>query len=189
MDKVLIVSSSEKGTELLGEILSGVGLVQTDSSTCGSEARRRLSEGDYDLVIINVPLSDEQGTELAADIAADSDTGVILLVRAEIADRVQASVEDSGVFVVAKPVSRQLLYQAVKFVTVSRKRVQAARAKAMALQKKLDDLKVIDRAKCCLIQYLKMTEPQAHRHIEKQAMDQRTSKREVAEKILVTLET
>ena len=42
----------------------------------------------------------------------------------------------------------------------------------------------MDRAKCVLIEYLKMTESEAHRFIEKQAMDMRITKREVAERIL-----
>ena len=39
-----------------------------------------------------------------------------------------------------------------------------------------------------LIQYLSMTESQAHRYIEKQAMDMRLPKRAVAESILNTYE-
>ena len=50
-------------------------------------------------------------------------------------------------------------------------------------------MRLIDRAKCVLIQYLTMTEPQAHRYIEKQAMDTRTTRREVAQQILRTYET
>ncbi|MBO5438043.1 MAG: ANTAR domain-containing protein, partial [Thermoguttaceae bacterium] len=36
-----------------------------------------------------------------------------------------------------------------------------------------------DRAKCVLIEYLNMTEADAHRYIEKQAMDLRRSKRDL----------
>ena len=46
----------------------------------------------------------------------------------------------------------------------------------------------MDRAKCVLIQYLNMTETQAHRYIEKQAMDLRTTRRQIAEGILKTYE-
>ena len=38
--------------------------------------------------------------------------------------------------------------------------------------------------KCILVEYLRMSEQQAHRYIEKQAMDMRTSKRNIAENIL-----
>lgn len=38
------------------------------------------------------------------------------------------------------------------------------------LQEKIAEIRLVDRAKCALIQYADMTEPQAHRYIEKQAM-------------------
>ena len=52
------------------------------------------------------------------------------------------------------------------------------------LLKQVDDIKKIDRAKCLLIQYNKMTEDEAHRYLEKQAMDLRISRRAVADKII-----
>ncbi len=56
------------------------------------------------------------------------------------------------------------------------------------LNKKLEDLKIIDRAKIALIQRLGYTESEAHKHIERQAMNLRVSKREVAVSILKTYE-
>jgi response regulator NasT len=56
------------------------------------------------------------------------------------------------------------------------------------LQKKIEAIRLVDRAKCVLIQYLNMTEPQAHRYIEKQAMDLRQSRVATAENILKTYE-
>ena len=73
--------------------------------------------------------------------------------------------------------------------------LQATRARMMnvmkeysKLQTKIEEARLVNRAKCILIQYLKLTEPQAHRYIEKQAMDQRLSKTEVAQNILKTYE-
>ena len=57
-------------------------------------------------------------------------------------------------------------------------------SKNVQLQNKIDDIKLIDRAKCLLIQFLDVTEPEAHRFIEKQAMDKRITKKEIAEAIL-----
>jgi response regulator NasT len=56
------------------------------------------------------------------------------------------------------------------------------------LQKKIEEMRMVDRAKCALIQYLRMTEQQAHRHIEKQAMDTRQTKMQVARDIVNTYE-
>ena len=52
------------------------------------------------------------------------------------------------------------------------------------LKKKLEELRLVDRAKCMLIAYEGMSETQAHRHIEKQAMDTRSTRKTVAEHIL-----
>ena len=52
------------------------------------------------------------------------------------------------------------------------------------LQKKVDEIRLIARAKCMLIEHQNMTEPQAHRLIEKQAMDNRVTRKEIAKAIL-----
>ena len=54
----------------------------------------------------------------------------------------------------------------------------------LQLQKKIDEIRMVDRAKCALIQYLSMTEPQAHRYIEKQAMDRRQTRMQIAQSII-----
>lgn len=49
---------------------------------------------------------------------------------------------------------------------------------------KLKEIRTVDRAKCLLIQYQQMTEKEAHRLIEKRAMDRRVGKLKIAEEIL-----
>ena len=49
---------------------------------------------------------------------------------------------------------------------------------------RIEEIRVINRAKSALMKYLKFTEPQAHRYIEKQAMNNRQTRREVAEHII-----
>ena len=53
-------------------------------------------------------------------------------------------------------------------------------------EEKIDEIRLVNRAKWLLIECLSMTEADAHRYIEKQAMDLRLSKREVAENIIKT---
>lgn len=57
------------------------------------------------------------------------------------------------------------------------------------LRQKIEDIRLVDRAKCVLIEYLKMSEAQAHKYIEKQAMDLRQTRQEVATAILKTYES
>jgi AmiR/NasT family two-component response regulator len=52
-----------------------------------------------------------------------------------------------------------------------------------------EEMEIINRAKTTLMEYLGFTEPQAHRYIEKHAMDMRVTKIEIAKNILKIYES
>ena len=56
------------------------------------------------------------------------------------------------------------------------------------LRHMVEDMKIINRAKFLLITCLNMSEEQAHRYLEKQAMDLRVSKVQVAMQVIKTYE-
>lgn len=58
----------------------------------------------------------------------------------------------------------------------------------LKLKQKEQERHLVTRAKGVLMQYLNMTEEQAHRYIEKQAMDMRSTKKSIALSILSTYE-
>lgn len=187
-EQVLLVGGTEKSRALLQALVPPGSCTMSRMCQSGSEARRLRNEADWSLILINTPLNDESGLELAMELAEQTMAAVLLLVKAELADTVMARVEQSGVMVVAKPVSRPLFEQAERFAMAARNRLTALHAENERLEKKLAEQRLIDRAKCVLIQYLGMTEQQAHRHIEKQAMDTRQTKSVVARNILSTYE-
>lgn len=188
MNSVLIVSSSEKSIALFEELLTACSYSEIAVAKRGNEARRILIEKGFDLCIINAPLVDEFGIELALNIAQKSIMQILMIVKNELADEISAKVEDYGVFVVAKPVNRQVFWNALKLMAAAHKRMMSLRKENVQLQKKIEDIRYIDRAKCMLIEYFKMSEAEAHRFIEKQAMDMRITKREVAASILKNYE-
>ena len=57
--------------------------------------------------------------------------------------------------------------------------------KNLSVEEKMEEIRLVNRAKWILIEQLKMNEPDAHRHIEKQAMDRCVSKKEIAVKALI----
>ena len=132
----------------------------------------------------DTPLTDEFGSDLAIKITQQGLTGVILITKSENADMVGAKLEQYGIFVIPKPFSKSIFYQGVRFVFTSLRRVNAMKTQQDKLMKKVDDIRVVNRAKCILIQYRNMTEEEAHKYLEKEAMDTRVSKRELAEKII-----
>jgi response regulator NasT len=187
-DRTLLVGSSEKSLALLQSLLADTSYSQCHTAADGAQARRMLAGGEYSLVVINTPLTDETGLDLAVQAAQSSLAGVILLVRAEMMEAVVPKVEESGVLAVAKPIARPLFDQALRLSMIARNRMLNLHHQNEKLQTKLEEMRMVDRAKCALIQYLRMTEQQAHRHIEKQAMDTRQTKMQVARDIVNTYE-
>jgi len=182
MDSLLIVSSSEKGRAFFTELFPPGEFLRTLFAASGKEARRMLLCGEFDLILINAPLEDEYGHELAAQAARSTASAVILAARSD-ARAVQRAEED-GVFLLQKPVNRAMVYQALRMAAVSRKRFLALWEENRKLTRKLEETRLVDRAKCALIQHGGLSEQEAHRLIEKRAMDQRTAKREIALEIL-----
>ncbi len=180
----LLVSASEKTTRALNALLpeNRYGAVVCETDAAG--ARRRLAERGFDLVLINTPLPDEFGTLLAQDLCERSAMGVLLLVPAEHYPDVQGRLAPYGVFVLSKPCTGQILTQSLTLVCATRERLRRMEKRNATLEEKMEDIRIINRAKWQLVEQLKMTEAQAHRFIEKQAMDRCVSKRAIAEDIL-----
>lgn len=183
MPDVLIVSDKQYHETLLA--LFAPGGVSALCCASGGEARRALCEGGFSLIVVNAPLPDEYGRELAA-LAAEDGTDAVLICPAPMADKLAAGMEreGAGVFVLAKPLSRQQTAFALRMIRAGRRRVQRLIDQNRRLTKRLEESRVLTRAKCALALHYGMTEEEAHREIEKRAMNARVSAREAALEIL-----
>ena len=151
-----------------------------------SEARRRIVETDFDIVLINAPLPDDFGMRLAIDICTNSGAGVLLMVKSDLFNDIYAKVVSYGVITLSKPTNLQMVAQNLRILCATRERMRQMQARQATVEEKIEEIRLVNRAKWLLIECLSMTEPEAHRYIEKQSMDERISNREVAENIIKT---
>lgn len=151
-----------------------------------ASAGRCLLEKSYDIVIINTPLTDCFGTKLAIDIVSGSSTGVLLLVKSEHYPEVCGLTSPYGVLTLLKPTTSQLIMQSLQLLCGTRERLRRMEQKAATLEEKMQEIRIVNRAKLILIEQLKMTEAEAHRFIEKQAMDRCVTRKAIAESIVST---
>jgi len=184
MYAALLVSRNTDASKHLSEILNTLDYSLVDCAFSGSEGRRRLQERDYDLVLINTPLTDEWGVELAIDLSELSSVIVILLVKAEMENDVEEEISGTPIYLMTKPIKRQFLVQQIRFVQHSQQKIDTLQKQNDELQKKMDEIKIIYRAKLIIMKDYNMTEKQAHRYIQKHAMDTRKSPREIAERVI-----
>lgn len=185
MERILIACSGEKTTaalvKLLKEIYPAAGI---SIASTGQETRRAAGNLCYECVIINCPLPDEYGHEIAQVVTLNSTAGCVLIVKEENADQIAQQVSDYGAMVIPKPLSRQTFYRSMRFVIAARNRLIGIQSENLKLHKKLEEIRIINRAKFALMQYLGFTEQQAHKYLEKQAMDLRCTKLEIANKVI-----
>ena len=181
--KVLVAGANDKTFALLKTLLPGSRYDPPLRAGSAGEAKRMALDYAVDIAILNAPMRDEFGTQLALNLSRDN-VGVLLLVPGESFDGVRDQVEDEGVMALAKPLTRQTLEMGLHMITALRGKLLQMDRRNRALQEKMTDIRTINRAKWLLIEQLRMTESEAHYYIERQAMDTRLSRREVAENII-----
>ena len=181
---VLSVAAAEKFHTSLRELLPSGRYDPVHSAFDAAEARRRSLENRYDIIVISAPLRDEFGTHLAQHFAENSGAGILLLVKPEYYSDVSAQVTPLGVLTLAKPTSPQLMLQCMELLCGTRERLRRMEQKSASIEDKMAEIRLVNRAKWVLIEKQGMSEQDAHRYIEKQAMDRCVPKRVVAEEIL-----
>lgn len=184
METALIVSNSEKATAIFSEALYGAAITRISAVKSCAEARRLLLERSFDLIVVNAMLKDESGERFSRHVASTGISQVILAVKNEYFDEVSSVCENDGVLTVSKPLNKTLFRSALTFAKSTHSRVRRMQSENSELKRKIEDIRVVDRAKCMLISFRGMNEREAHRHIEKRAMDERMTRREIAEGIL-----
>ena len=183
---VLLVSSSPKFNESMLALLPESRFYPVAAVSDVSSARRRLLESKYDIVIINAPLPDDFGTRLALNICDNSGAGVLLLVKAEHYPDINGRISPFGVLVLPKPATSQEVSQSLQLLCGTRERLRRMEQKTASIEEKMEEIRIINRAKLLLMEQLKMTEKEAHRFIEKQAMDRCVTRITIAQSILST---
>ena len=173
MKKTLLVSSSGQSTAPLLELLKSEGFGPVTVTAAAFNARQETERTAFDLICINAPLADENGIDLSRHFAETTRAGVVMIVPQKNADEVNDMLTQYGVLVIAKPITRMLKME----------------RENEALKSMVADMRLVDRAKLLLVSYLNMTEAEAHRYLEKRAMDLRVSRVEVAKQVIQTYQT
>lgn len=184
MERAVIISSNSDISQKIESAAVSEGFLCSAFSSCNS-ARRILSNGSEPaLIIINTPLPDEFGQEFAEMAAENTAAAIILICSGDISDDVADRVSDHGIYVLPRPLNRELFLRTVRLVTSSRSRMIGMKKENSEILTRIGEMRLINRAKAILMKYLKFTEPQAHSYITRQSMNNRQTRRETAEKIL-----
>ncbi len=181
---MLVISGQDKFNRALLGVLPGVFRAHTCFAKSISQGRGLLADRAFDFVLVNSPLPDGAGLGFAVDISGSRERVVVLMVRAELWGEAYARTAIHGVFTLGKPLSRPGMDQALRWMVSAREKLRQVEKRTLSLEEKMAEIRLVNRAKWILIESCGMDEPQAHRHLEKLAMNHGVTKGQAAQKIL-----
>lgn len=185
MENVLIISSRKSSAEGLSVFMRDTFGCRIRTADTAQQAREIISVNrSWELVMINMPLGDESGLELAKYVAEDTAASCVIFVKAEEAEKIMDTADRSSIIVITKPFSRQTLYQILKAVDTALKRSWSLYEETVRLERKIEEIRLIDKAKFSLMQYRGMTEEEAHTYLEQYAMKNRKKKTIAASELI-----
>ena len=155
--------------------------VQLQTVSGLDEARAALGHLHPTLIVVQSDTPDAQELRRCAELAEGVEAVFLLLVRQEAYGAAWRFLQKRGVCVMTWPMEQTILAQTLRNLLLLKKSMQA---QTDQLRSQLQDLKRIQKAKGLLMRQLGMTEQDAHRWIEKAAMDRCVKKREIAETII-----
>lgn len=188
MKKALIISKTKQSTESLAQLLYSEGYEHLSLASSSAAAKDFIGKEEFDLILINIPLENETGLELAVFAATNTRACVVTIVHEQHSADVVENLTKYGILVISRPINKHLFHHYLIFTDCYRNRILGVVQENDKLKNMVEEVKLVNRAKLLLMQCLAMTEKQAHRYLEKQAMDLRISKIQIAKQVIKTYE-
>jgi two-component system, response regulator PdtaR len=182
--KVLIAEDEAIIRLDLKEMLEEEGFDVVGEASDGEAAIRLASERRPDLVIMDIKMPGMDGLTAAERIVSEELSAVLILTAFSQRDLVQRAADAGAIAYLVKPFQKSDLVPAIEIALARHAELAAVRKETQDLTQQLETRKLVDRAKGRLMDSSGMTEADAFRHIQKRAMDERRSMRDVAEEIL-----
>jgi response regulator NasT len=162
----------EEGYEVVGEAGDG-------------EAAVRLAEDlKPDLCIFDIKMPIMDGLAAAEKIAETRIAPVVILTAFSQRDLVDRARAAGAMAYLVKPFQKSDLVPAIEIALSRFAELQALEHEVANLTERLETRKLVERAKGTLMTAFGMTEPDAFKWIQRAAMDNRMTMKEVADKII-----
>jgi response regulator NasT len=162
----------EEGYEVVGE------------TGRGDEAVELVRDLGPDLAILDIKMPGLDGLAAAREIASERRAAVLILTAFSQRDLIEKARDAGALAYLVKPFQRGELIPAVEVALGRFREMQALHDQTSSLEEQLETRKVVDRAKGKLMDEHGMGEGDAFGFIQKRAMDDRATMREVAEKVI-----
>jgi two-component system, response regulator PdtaR len=168
----------------LKEMLEEEGIDVVGEAADGEAALRLARDRDPDLVIMDIKMPGMDGLTAAEHLVEQDLAAVLILTAFSGKDLVRRAAEAGAMGYLVKPFQKSDLLPAIELALARYQELSAVKKESASLVDRLETRKVVDKAKGRLMDSDGLSEAEAFRTIQKRAMDERRSMREVAQAIL-----
>ena len=180
----LIVSVNEQFNHAVSSMLPKSSFENIEISNCIASAKRQIAEKDFDFVFINAPLKDDLGMRFAIDCSNSHKSIVLFLIQNELYTETYSKLSEHGVFTLPKPLSKQTMINSLRWMLTTKKLLTKTEHKTVKIEDKMEEIRLVNKAKWLLISNEGLLEPEAHKFLEKEAMNKCVSKKEIAQEVI-----
>ncbi len=168
----------------LKELLEEEGYDVVAETGRGDEAIELVREHKPDIALLDIKMPGLDGLSAAREIAADRISAVLILTAFSQRHLVERARDAGALAYVTKPYQRADLVAAIEVALGRFRELQDLDASVRGLEEQLATRKIVDRAKGRLMDEQSMSESEAFSFIQRAAMQDRTTMRAVADKIM-----
>ncbi len=172
----------------LRESLEEAGYEVVAEAADGAEALELARKERPDVAVLDVKMPRMDGIQAAEAITKERICPVLMLTAYDEPQLVSRAADAGVMAFLSKPFHERDLMSALEVAKARFDQVIALKEEVGKLEDSLESRRLVDRAKALLMETRGMTEPQAFRAIQKTAMNQRKTMKELAEAIIIAHE-
>lgn len=162
----------EEGYEVVGE------------TGRGDEAVRLVKELEPDIAILDIKMPGLDGLSAAREITGEGRAAVLILTAFSQRDLIERARDAGAMAYLVKPYQKVDLFPALELALARFSELRALHQQATSLEDQLNTRKTVDRARGRLMDDHGLSEQDAFAFIQRTAMQERRTMRQVAEQIL-----
>ena len=168
----------------LKEILEEEGYEVVGETGRGDEAVQLVKDLEPDLAILDIKMPGMDGLAAAREISGERRAAVLILTAFSQRDLIEQARDSGALAYLVKPFQKSELIPAIEVALGRFAEVKALEREVQSLEEQLETRKLVDRAKGQLMDRHGLNESDAFSFIQKTAMRQRVTMKQVAEQII-----
>jgi response regulator NasT len=168
----------------LKEILEEEGYEVVGETGRGDEAVQLVRDLDPDLAILDIKMPGMDGLSAAREIAGERRAAVLILTAFSQRDLIEQARDSGALAYLVKPFQKSELIPAIEVALGRFTEIRALEHEVQSLEEQMETRKVVDRAKGILMDRFHYSEAAAFSYIQKTAMRERVTMKEIAQRII-----